>query len=429
MRRRIIAGVGANSFGMAISIGIQLVSLPLFLHYWDITTYGVWLILSAIPAYFSMADVGMVTVAGNKMTMAMGKGDAAQANRVFQSAQLFMASVCAALALLVVPLTLWAALPGLATLDQRVALSALFMGVLVALFGGLSEAVFKATERYASGTMLGNYVRLGEWLGYMIGLAALGSFAAVALSGLAARLIGTITAMALAGKGSHGLRWGVAAADRAEIFSMTKPALYFMTFPLANALSFQGVTLLVGALFGPIAVALFNTYRTIARMTVQVTSIFSHALWPEFSLLFGQGTTAAMERLYRSSFLLGAVQAMCLSLVLYFLSPWVLRVWTHGSIKFIPLLMLLMLLYAAVSGIWHVPRVLLMATNQHINLAYWSLASAVLTITLAWLMGNLFDLSGVVAAMLMSEFFIAAVCIWLAYGAMTNSLHRKFLPQ
>ena len=91
MKRRIIAGMGANSFGMAISIGIQLVSLPLFLHYWNTSTYGVWLMLSAIPAYLSMADVGMVTAAGNKMTMAMGKEDLTEANRVFQSAQMFMA--------------------------------------------------------------------------------------------------------------------------------------------------------------------------------------------------------------------------------------------------------------------------------------------------------------------------------------------------
>ena len=171
MIRRVIAGIGANSFGIVITIGIQLVSLPLFLHYWDTATYGVWLMLSAIPAYLSMADVGMVTTAGNKMTMAMGKGDIPEANRVFQSAQLFMVIVCGTIAMLIVPLMLWAPIPGLESMDRRVALSAMSIGVLVALFGGgLSEVVFKSTQRYAKGTMLSNYVRLGEWLGSMLGL-------------------------------------------------------------------------------------------------------------------------------------------------------------------------------------------------------------------------------------------------------------------
>ena len=240
MKRRIMAGMGANSFGMAITIGIQLASLPLFLHYWDAASYGVWLMLSAIPSYLSMADVGMVTAAGNKMTMATGKGDIAEANRVFQSAQLFMAIVCGSLAVVVVPLVLWAPLPGIETTNQRVALAAMSFSVLLSLFGGLSEATFKATERYATGTMLGNYARLGDWSGSMLGLILAGSFSAVALSALTMKLIGVIAGMLMASKGNHGLKWGFHAADRAEIHTMVKPAVSFMAFPLANALSLQG---------------------------------------------------------------------------------------------------------------------------------------------------------------------------------------------
>jgi len=419
MIRRIIAGMGANSFGMAVTIGIQLASLPLFLHYWDIATYGTWLMISAIPSYLSMADVGMVTAAGNKMTMSLGKGDSLEANRVFQSAQLFMVIVCGALALLAVPLMLVAPLPGVTSLDQRIALAALSMSVLVSLFGGLSEAAFKSTKRYATGTMASTLVRWGEWMGFMFGLVSVGTFAAVALTGLAVRLAGTVACMLMARNGRHGLRWGIQNADRAEIQSMFKPALSFMAFPLANALSFQGVTLLVGALFGPVAVALFNTYRTIARVAVQVTAIFSHSVWPEFSRLFGQGAMDTVTRLFWRSAALGATQSLLLSAALYFLSPWLLRIWTHGAIEFDPSLMLLMLLYAAVGGIWHVPRVLLMSTNQHTGLAYWSIFAGMLSVGLAWLLGGVFQLNGVGSAMLLSELFIALTCSWLAYSATT----------
>lgn len=421
MIKRVIAGIGANSFGMAITIGIQLVSLPMFLHYWDTSTYGVWLMLSAIPAYLSMADVGMVTAAGNKMTMAMARGDVSEANRVFQSALMFMSVVCFTLALISVPLILWAPLPALHTFDQRVALSALCIGVLLALFGGLSEAVFKSTKRYALGTMLGNCVRLGEWAGYMVGLVAVGSFAAVALCGLTFRLIGILIGVVLTGRGKSGLIWGLHAADGAEVRAMIKPAVSFMAFPLANALSFQGLTLLVGGVFGPVVVALFNTYRTIARIAVQVTAIFSHALWPEFSSLFGQGASSALALFYRRSFWLSTAQALLLSLILYFISPGILRVWTHGAINFDSSLMLLMLLYAAIGGVWHVPRVMLMATNQHVGLAYWALAAGGLSILLAWVLSAVLQLNGTVLAMLISELFIAIACSWLAYAAMRNS--------
>jgi O-antigen/teichoic acid export membrane protein len=425
MIRRVVSGMGANSFGMAVTIGIQLVSLPLFLHYWDTASYGTWLMLSALPAYLSMADVGMVTAAGNKMTMALSKGDEQEANRVFQSVQMFMGIVCGALALLVVPLMLWAPLPWPASLDQRVTLAVMSFSVLVSLIGGLSEAAFKSTRRYATGTLLGTFVRLGEWLGSMVGLASVGSFPAVALCGLTVRLTGTLAIMVLAQRGDHGLKWGTRLADRAEIRSIVKPALSFMAFPLANALSFQGVTLLVGALLGPVAVALFNTYRTIARVAVQVTAIFSHALWPEFSRLFGQGAMATLNGLFRRTSLLGAAQALLLSLVLYFLSPWMLRVWTHGAIEFVPSMMLMMMLYAAVSGIWHIPRVLLMATNQHMALASWSILAGLLLVGLSWLMGSEFRLNGIGAAMLVSELSIAIVCTCLAYSAVNDNTRTQ----
>jgi len=420
MKRRIIAGMGANSFGMAITIGIQLVSLPLFLHYWDTATYGVWLMLSAIPAYLSMADVGMVTAAGNKMTMAMGKDDLPEANRIFQSAQMFMLIVCGTLALLVVPLVFFVPFPGLDNMDRRVALIALALGVLLSLFGGLTETVYRSTGRYATGVVLGNLVRLAEWLGAMLGLMLVGNFAAIALAGFAARMVVTIFTVWLSVRGDHGLKWGFSSAHKSEILALFKPAVSFMTFPLANALSFQGVTLLVGVLFGPALVAIFNTYRTIARISVQMTAMFSFALWPEFSRLFGQGGMNAVESLFRRSAVWGGLQAIGLSLFVYFVSPRLLEIWTHGQIKFIPDLMLLMLVYAAIGGIWHVPRGLLMAINQPAKIAQWSLLIGVLVIILAWWFGRYWQLNGVAIAMLVSELCIAMVCMQLAYRALSH---------
>ena len=414
MRRRVIAGMGANSFGMAITIGIQLVSLPLFLYYWDTATYGSWLILSAIPAYLSMADAGMVTAAGNKMAMAMGRGDTHEANRVFQSAQLFMAVVCSAIALLALPLALFAPLPGINNADMRTALAALSLSTLLALVGGLSETVFKATHRYATGTMLGNFTRLAEWLGMMLGLALFGTFTAVALGGLVCRVAWLAYGSRLAQQGGHPLRWGIAAADRKELRGMVAPAASFMAFPLANALSFQGVTLLVATQFGPSSVALFNTYRTLSRVAVQATAIFSHALWPEFSRLYGQGDVPRLQKTYRRAYWLGLVQAMLLSAALYLLAPWLLALWTHGAIAFQPSLMLWMLVYAAIGGSWHVSRVLLMGTNQHTPLAGWSIATGMLTIALCWSLGATYEINGVALGMLISELTIALLCIRMA---------------
>ncbi|WP_374306695.1 lipopolysaccharide biosynthesis protein [Methylocella sp.] len=415
MLRRIILGFGANAFGQVVSIAIQLFSLPLFLYFWDPATYGSWLLLSAIPAYVVMADVGMVTAAGNKMAMAVGRADLIEANRVYQSAQLFMTVVCGGLGLLLVPVALLAPLPAYMTFDMRVALAALLCGVLVALYGGLSEAVFRATGRYAVGTMLGQISRLTEFAGYMLGLALFRTFSGVALTGFTGRCLGTALLTVLGQRDGQGLRLGFAAASKEELMSVARPAVSFMAFPLANALSFQGVTLLVGALSGTTAVALFNTYRTIARIAVQVTAMFSHALGPEFSRLYGHGGMSAARALYRRSALLSAAQSVALSVVLYFVSPFLLEIWTHGRIPFVPSLMAWLLAYAAIGGIWHVPRILLMSTNRHVGLAGWSLVAALLCVAVSWGLGLLVGVDGAAIGMLVSEAFIAAVCVYIAW--------------
>ncbi len=413
LRHRIMAGMGANAAGQAISIGIQLLSLPLFLRYWDLATYGTWLMLSAVPSYFSMADVGMVTAAGNKMTMALGRGDVAAANRSFQSALVFMLLTCGSLALISMPTVLILPVPGLHGVDQRLALCALIGSVLLTFFGGLSEAIFKATGRYALGTTLANLLRLGEWCGWIAGLIVLHSFAGVAISGFVVRAIGVLFLIVQSARGSQGLQWRFNAARWNEVRAMTKPAVSFMAFPLSNALSFQGMTLLTGSVFGAGAVAVFNTYRTLARVAVQAISIFSHAFWAEFSLHFGKGGAGAVASMYRRAALLGTSLACVLSLVLYLVGPFLLRLWTHGNVGFEPSLMLLMLAYAAVGGAWHVPRVFLLSTNEHSALATWSLIFSAASIVLAMLFYPVWHLEGVVAAMLVSELAIATVCVLL----------------
>ena len=185
----------------------------------------------------------------------------------------------------------------------------------------------------------------------------------------------------------------------------------------------------MAAIAGPATVTLFTSYRTIARIAVQMTGMFSHALWPEFGRMFGHGGPRAVEKLFRHAAWLGAAQAVALSILLYFISPWLLRLWTHGAIAFEPGLMAWMLAYAAISGIWHVPRVLLLSTNQHIGLAGWSLAAGGLSVLLAWILGRTWQVEGVAIAMLTSEGFIALLCGYLAHRSFVIARGEKGYPR
>lgn len=58
-----------------ISIAISFVSLPITLNYVDTSTYGVWLTLSSVVAWFSFFDIGLTQGFRNKFAEARAKGD------------------------------------------------------------------------------------------------------------------------------------------------------------------------------------------------------------------------------------------------------------------------------------------------------------------------------------------------------------------
>jgi O-antigen/teichoic acid export membrane protein len=404
IRRRIVAGVGANAYGQIITIGIQLLALPVFLHYWDARRYGAWLMLSAVPSYFSLADVGMVTTTGNKMTMEIGRGNFYSANRTFQSALVFMVCACAAVFAVTVLVLAFVHLPAVANAEYRLTLGLLITAALLALFNGLAEAVFRATGRYGIGTMAGQSIRLLEWLGGMLGLYLSHGFVAVSLGMLMARGLGVCAMIGYAAISTRQIRWGVNAATYSEMRAMVRPAAMFMMFPIVNALSFQGFTLLVGGLFGAINVAVFNTYRTLARVTVQATSTLSNAAAPEMSRLYGGSNRESLAILFRRANLISGLLAVGLPLGIGLVGHRLIVIWTHSRIPYYPSLLWPMLVYAGLSSSWHVSRILLLSTNKHSRIAVISFLVAVIGLGMGWLAGEFISLDGVVWVLVVGEF-------------------------
>lgn len=77
--RRILHGIGANGYGLLVTVVVQLAGVPILLHAWGAQLYGEWLILAAIPTYLSMTDLGFSQSAGNDMTAHVARGKCAEA--------------------------------------------------------------------------------------------------------------------------------------------------------------------------------------------------------------------------------------------------------------------------------------------------------------------------------------------------------------
>lgn len=401
--RRIASGAGAYGYAQAVSIGTQLVSLPLFLHYWDMETYGYWLAITAVPFYLSLADAGISTASCNQMIGLIAKGDSFRANAVFQSALAFLVAVSflvlfvVSISLLLLPVSL------LRAPDWQMVFMLLSVSVVMSLFCSLAEVVYKATGNYAAGTYLVTTGRLIEWIGGLVGLIFTRSYIGVATCALLARLCYTLLSIWLSHRRTDFLRWGIQHANIAEIRRSATSGLLFLSISLTNALSLQGFTLLVAATLGPAATAVFNTYRTIARIVVQVTNALSNPLWPELTALKGQKDDSSFWKLFRRANRLGFLIAVGGALLIYLLSPYLLEIWTHGHIPFDPTSMAIFLLYAAVCSASQVSRVVLMSIDHHAGLALQSLIAAIISLAVAFAVWPDFGMTGVVGAMVLGE--------------------------
>lgn len=416
--RRIASGAGAYGYAQAVSIGTQLVSLPLFLHYWDMATYGYWLALTALPFYLSLADAGISTASCNQMIGLIAEGQKERAVAVFQSAVAFLASVSLLILLAVGATLLLLPATALEAPQWKTVLMLLSTSVVLGLFSSLAEVIYKATGGYAAGTYLVTTGRLVDWAGGLVGLMLTHNFVGVALSALIARLCFTLLSLWLSQRRTDFLRWGLRHATLADIKQAAVPGVLFLSLSLTNALSLQGFTLLVAATLGPAATAVFNTYRTVARIVVQVTNALSNPLWPELTALKGQKDDSAFWKLYRRANRLGLLIAAGGALLVYLVSPYLLDLWTHGKVPFTATSMALFLLYAAVCSATQVPRVVLMSINHHAGLAWQSLLAAVVSLVVAWLAWSSAGMTGVVGAMVLGE-----ALVWLTATLNVRRLH------
>ena len=397
LRQRIVRGVGANVINQFVTVGIQIVTLPVFLAYWSVPRYGAWLMISAVPSYFSLADAGLTTVAGNNMTMLMARNECQRANAVFQTALVTTATIVVAVMLVTVPLVWWFRGPG--GIDQAIALTCLIAVALLNILGGLFDATFRASGAYGAGTIALAGGRIVEWCGGLVGLAAYGTMASVAGGSLVARIVVTVLLVAYSRRRFPTFRWGVASATREDFSSMLIPALSFLAFPLGLALSLQGMTLLVGYFFGPARLTVFNTYRTLSRTLVQVAAVLSRSLWAEISRYYGAGERSIVQRLYKSgSKIVIAVCGAC-AVALVMSGRLIIGIWTHHKIEFELLLFAAFVLVAFLNCCWQIGWVVISATNRHQEFSWVFLASSVGAVAIAGLVARSTGMLGCVAAL------------------------------
>ena len=161
-------------WAQAWTLLVQLINVPVMLRLWGPELYGEWLMLSAIPTYLMLSDLGFGNVAGSAMTMRVHAGDRAGARTVFQSTMALVGVTSTLLAAVVIglvfllPLQRIFGLHAMPAGEARGVLVLLSLNTLVVLQWSVLVSAYRATERYATGMLIVNLVRVLEGAGVFI---------------------------------------------------------------------------------------------------------------------------------------------------------------------------------------------------------------------------------------------------------------------
>ena len=412
--RGVAAGMAAHLYAQGVTILTQLATLPIFLSRWSSEQYGQWIVLTAVPLYLSLADFGIVTAAGNMMTMHRARGEMDELNRVFRASILIVAVCIPVIALLfIVPVL---SISWHFSQDQRYAMAALIMASLLNVACGLFDSAYRPFGKYPKVTVLLTSARVMDWAGSITGLIIGGTLTTAALGLLAGRLISCLVIFVMARRDVPEVEWKLrdpdGRVDRTLIRTLLRSGVGFMSFPIGNLLTLQGMVVLVGAQLGGTAVAQFNTSRTLARLLAQLAILTGKSMSPEISRLYGAGRDHDAESLIRR--LMWTILPLTIvgAVVLSLLAPYIFQLWSHGKIEFERTVFSWLLVGAVASAYWQIRSTKLTATNRHSMLAMLFLIVSALSLVLAWLLGPRFGTVAAAACTCLIEVCMVVVTLW-----------------
>jgi O-antigen/teichoic acid export membrane protein len=413
VKNRVLRGIAAGTLGPLVTIVIQVFSVPIFLHYWGAKLYGEWLIISAIPTYLGLSDLGFGNVAGSEMTILVAADDRNAALRIFQSTWVLITCVSALVMVITtvcawtLPLHQWFGLSGRDDREAAATLVVLAGYVIISLQGPLLLGGYRCEGNFPLGQLLTNVIRFAENLAMVVAVSGGSGILGAAVAYFLTRAAGTVAFYFMMRTKSPWLRVGFQNASAACVKRLLRPALAYMAFPAGYAMTLQGAVVLIGAVLGPVQVVVFSTLRTLTRSTYQAMEIIRASVWSEISAAFGAQNFELGRRIHRYTcqaalwMCCGGVAALCVA------GPWLYRVWTHGKVVLDLSTFHWLLLVALVNSFWNASSVVPMATNKHERIAVAFLVATSCSILLAYPLMSYFGLRGVAIALLTADMVIA----------------------
>ncbi|MDE2465566.1 MAG: hypothetical protein KGO02_17905 [Alphaproteobacteria bacterium] len=418
MFRRILGGIGANIYGQAVLVVVQLSAVPVLATYWGAQTYGIWLMLFTVPSYLTLADFGFATAAANDMTKSVARGNCAETLETFQSVRIAVMVIgiaiflVCALAISFLPEHFLAGVDAVTHGHAHVTILLLVAYGLFSLQNNVALAGFRSVGLYALGTTILMTIFLAENMAALLVVALGGDVLAAAMTYFSVRAVGNFVfnvSLRLKARWLSVMAWPRSLGPIRKIMA---PAAAVMALPIAQATFLQGTVLMVGAAAGAQAVPTFTTVRTLTRVAIQLTAVVNHALMPEFTVTH---TSEQQHILTLINLVTSAAVLAPILIVTLLFGPSIIALWTHGVIHPPYALIVIMSAVMVAHVAWQPISVFIVAINEHARYSYIYLIAALACMALAYPLTRLWGTPGAALSLLLLDSLMVLRVSYLAH--------------
>jgi O-antigen/teichoic acid export membrane protein len=408
MIQRILKMLGALGTGTLVTVVTQLLLPPAFLHYYGISKYGEWIVLSGTLSYLTTLNFGITTYASNELTMLRKRADLKRYRELQGSTlALLIFMVCIGLAVtsavFLVPLEKLLHLSALSSRD--VTWTAFFLGLqmLVNILAGYYNNLFMVVEQTHRGLSWAIARAFGATIVCFVLTMFRVEFRFLALGQFVAVTVVTLLSIYDLKRRLGNLPLGMQGANWKTAVRTLKPSGMFAMIFAQQLLTYQVPVNLMQWFLGPSVVVLFNTSRTILSSARQVLSPITNAIAPEITFSFANRDLKKMLYIFHHSEKIVFAGIPIANLGAFLFAPIIVRVWLHRPELFDLYTYGLMALVSAAISMRDHKQFFQFSTNTHKRLAMIVFCANLLMIGLSVPLMQKFGLYGFLSVWLASE--------------------------
>ncbi|WP_372739247.1 lipopolysaccharide biosynthesis protein [Neptunomonas sp.] len=434
-RDRLFKSSIANSASLIVRIIQQLLLVTILVTVWPAQLYGEWLVVSAIPIFLSLADFGFVLAGSNELSRRATSENKKSVvdfystySVYFQRWSLLIATLLAGFAF-ILPIKEWMSLEVMSATEVST----------VFLLLSLSALISQNSLTLVAGLRSKGKTHYGLWIRVLLALLQT-ALAFILVWVFKASPVSLAAGMLLLTLGGYWFEWLVLKRlGLCQIRKLYQPlnneismkpylfsGLEMMLIPLAQAIILQGSIILIAKALDPIAVVIFATHRTFARLGSSVVKVFANPLLSEAGLLQSYEDRPELTKivtiLSRVTFWLALLMVGGFIL----LGSWIYTLWTQGNISFDKDLLLILLAGVVAESLWQIVTVVRMGSNRHRPVAWGYLIFAVLGLIIAGLLVIDYGILGVALGVTLIDIAMMILAIWSLKGVVDITI-REFV--